>query len=383
MGLLYILLLVLVVGSAVYCILVIEAARRYRHRMFPAFAAAPVVPISVLKPLRGIEEGLAENLRSFLAQDYPSFEVLFGVDEPDDPALEVAMAVSREFPHVACRCLVTGTPSYRNPKVYSLERLVAAARYDLLVMSDSDIRVGPDLLRVIAAEFADQNLGLVTCPYRAVSGNSFWSRLEAIGINTEFIAGVLVARLIEGMKFAVGPTIVIRKKVLESIGGLQRVKDYYIDDFLLGKFAAGHGFGVELSAYVIEHHIGAQGFLDNLRHRVMWLRGTRRSRPKGYFGQIFTYTLPLALLLLILKPALWLLCISAILLRFVSAWAVAVYVLRDPLTSRSWHLLPLEDLLSWFFWLAALFGNTILWRGRRFALLPDGRFQPLERESAG
>jgi len=382
MTLLAALLALLAAGSLVYCLLVIEAARRFLRKTGPQDVRRRV-GISVLKPLRGLDEGLAENLRSFLAQDYGEFEVLFGVDEADDPALAVAEAVRREFPKVQSRCLVTGRSDYRNPKVYSLERLAEAARYDLLVMSDSDIRVTRDMLATLAAEFENSKLGLVTCPYRAVPGRSFWSTLEAIGMNTEFIPGVLVARMLEGMKFAVGPTIVMRRQVLEAIGGMQRVQDYYIDDFLLGKFAFEKGFGVDLSSYVIDHRIGSQRFWPNVRHRVMWLRGTRRSRPKGYIGQIFTYPLPLALLLLAVQPAWWPLPVASIALRAISAWAVAGAVLHDPLIKRRWWLLPLQDLVSWIFWVAGLFGNTIIWRGRRMALLRDGRFQPLEGGHAG
>ncbi len=376
------LLLVLVAGSCCYCLLVIEAARRHLRRKRSPKAVRPV-PISVLKPLRGLDDGLADNLRSFLAQDYPEFEVLFGVDQPDDPAIAVVEAVRKEFPGVSSTLLVTGSSDYRNPKVYSLERLSESARYDLLVMSDSDIRVTPGMLRTIAAEFADPALGLETCPYLAVPGRSLWSVVEAIGMNTEFIPGVLVARMLEGMKFAVGPTIAVRRETLDAIGGMQRVKDYYIDDFLLGKFAFEKGWKVDLSGYVIEHRIGSQKFFANLRHRVMWLRGTRRSRPKGYLGQIFTYPLPLALLLLAVNPSFWPLTLATAALRAASAWAVAGRVLRDPLMRRRWWLLPVQDLASWMFWVAGLFGNTIVWRGRRMALLADGRFQPLEGEPAG
>lgn len=377
MALVLVVLSLLAAGSLVYCVLVIEGARRYL-RARPEALRTPI-PISVLKPLHGLDEGLAGNLRSFLAQDYPRFEVLFGVDEPGDPALAVAEAVMKEFPHVECRRLVTGKPAYQNPKVFSLERLAAAARHDLLVMSDSDIRVSPEMLRVIAAEFQDARLGVTTCPYRAVAGRSFWSALEATGMNTEFTAGILVARLVEGMKFGVGPTMAIRRQVLEAIGGFGRVKDSYIDDFLMGKFAAERGFGVALSSYVIEHRIGAQRFAANMRHRITWLRGTRRSRPRGYMGQIFTYPIPLALLLAALAPSWWPLLPAAAALRFISAWAVAGRVLRDPLFVKRLWMVPLQDIASFLFWIGALFGNTVFWRGRRHVLLADGSFRPLEQ----
>ena len=192
---------------------------------------------------------------------------------------------------------MTGEPPYPNAKVYSLDRMLQAAQYDLLVMADSDIRVTRGMLATIAAEFQDARLGLATCPYRAVPGRSFWTTLEAVGLNTEFIGGVLVARMLDGMKFALGPTIAARRATLEGIGGFDAVKDFLAEDFVMGKLAAARGDGVILSSYVIEHHIGAQSLGANLRHRLRWNRSTRRSRPAGYVGQVFTNPLPLALLL--------------------------------------------------------------------------------------
>ena len=194
-------------------------------------------------------------------------------------------------------------------------------------------------------------------------------------MNTEFLSGILVARMLEGMRFAVGPTIVARKRVIETIGGWDRVKDYLAEDFVLGQFAAEAGFGVALSSYVIEHLIGSQAFLPNARHRLRWCRSTRRSRPAGYVGQLFTNPVPLALLLWIAAPAWWPLCLMALAARAAAAFAVAGGVLRDPLTARYWWLVPVEDLASFAFWAGGFFGNTITWRGRDYYLHTDGRFE--------
>ena len=185
----------LVAGSLVYCALTLIAAVRYRAVRPPEPAARPA--ISVLKPLAGVDEGLEENLASFFEQRYPQFEILFAVRSASDPAIFVLEKLRARYPAVPSRLIVTGEPPYPNAKVYSLDRMLAAAGNGLVVMSDSDVRVGPDLLRAIAAEFADEKLGLATCPYRAVPGRSFWSTLEAVGLNTEFIGGVLVARWLE------------------------------------------------------------------------------------------------------------------------------------------------------------------------------------------
>jgi ceramide glucosyltransferase len=201
--------------------------------------------------------------------------------------------------------------------------------------------------------------------------------MEAVGLNTEFIGGVLLARMTDGMKFALGPTIAARRKTLASIGGFDAVKDYLAEDFVMGKLAAERGYGVILSSYAIEHRIGAQRSGDNLRHRLRWNRSTRRSRPAGYIGQVFTNPLPLALLLWAAAPGWWPVVALTALFRAAAGWATAEYVLRDPLVRRFWWLVPVQDLVSFAVWIAGFFGNTILWRGRRYRLLSDGRFEPV------
>ena len=363
----------LVAGSLVYCVLTIVAAVRYRA-VRPPDLRDPV-PISVLKPLAGVDDGLESNLATFFEQDYAAFEILFAVRSEKDPAIGVAEKLRARYPNVPARLIVTGEPPYPNAKVYSLDRMLAAARHDLIVMSDSDIRVTPAMLARIAAEFHDPKLGLATCPYRAVPGRSFWNTLEAIGLNTEFLAGVLVARMLDGMKFALGPTIAARRRTLEAIGGFDAVKDFLAEDFVLGKLAAERGDGVILSSYVIDHCIGAQTLGANLRHRLRWNRSTRRSRPAGYIGQLFTNPLPLALLLWAAQPEWGPLAAATLLLRAAAAWATAGYVLRDRLTARLFWLIPVQDLLSFAMWIAGFFGNTILWRGRKYHLRADGRFE--------
>lgn len=367
--LLTLLLLTLLAGALVYSVIAVVAAFRYLAVRPPALAQAE--PVSILKPLHGLDLGLESNLRTFFEQDYPTFELLFAVREANDAAVAVVEKLRREYSHVASRLLVTGEPPYANAKVYSLEQMMAAAAHDLLVMSDSDIRVSKDMLRTVAAEFQDPHVGVATCPYRAVGGPSFWSRLEATGMNTDFIAGILTARMLEGMRFAVGPTIVARRRVIEAIGGFERVKDYLAEDFVLGKFAAEAGHGVMLSSYVIEHHIGSQDFRHNAAHRLRWSRSTRRSRPAGYVGQLFTMPFALAVLAAAWNPAVWPAVPVTFLVRAVAARVVSWGVLRARL---NWALVPLEDVAAFCFWVAGFFGNTIVWRGRTYHLERDGRF---------
>jgi ceramide glucosyltransferase len=362
-------LAVLLFGAAVYSLLSMLAAWRY----LSAHAAELrfFQPISILKPLAGLDAGLESNLRTFFEQDYPAFEMLFAVRHRDDAAVAVIEKLQAQYPRVESKLLVTGEPPYPNAKVFSLDRMLRVAAHDLIVMSDSDTRVEPHLLRSIAAEFQDPKLGIATCPYRALAENSIGSRLEAIGINTEFLAGVLVARMLEGMHFAIGPTIAARREALAAIGGFNRLKDYLAEDFVMGKFAAEAGFGVILSSYVIEHHIGGGDWRDVASHRLRWVRSTRRSRPLGYIGQLFTMTLPLALLMFAAAPEWWPAAMAAVMLRMASACVVS----RVARARIDWLLLPVEDVVAFVFWIAGFFGSTIDWRGRRYLVHSDGRFE--------
>jgi ceramide glucosyltransferase len=365
-------LLALLVCACIYSLLAVLAGLRYSAA--PGPEPGTFSPISILKPLAGADAALESNLRTFFEQDYQAFELLFAVEDADDAAVPIVEKLIRDYPQVPARLLVTGGPTYSNAKVYSLEQLLAAASNDLVVMSDSDTRVGPNLLRTVGAEFEDLSLGLETCPYRAIPGESLWSRMEATGLNTDFMAGILVARMLEGMRFAVGPTIAARRSVLQSIGGFPRLKDYLAEDFLMGKFTASAGYGVALSRYVIEHHIGNSDLKHNAAHRMRWVRSTRRSRPLGYFGQFLTMPLPLALLVCALHPNFWPVLPLTFIVRGVSAYVISERVLKAKL---SWVLLPVEDLATFFFWIAGFFGSTIVWRGRRYRLHRDGRFELL------
>ena len=363
-------LLLFLCGSLVYSVLQIAASMSYLSVRSPALETAE--PISILKPLAGLDLDLESNLRTFFEQEYPAFEILFAVRSENDAAVPVVQRLRQEYPKIPARLVITGEPPYPNAKVYSLEQMLKAAANDLVVMSDSDIRVTPDMLRKVAAEFQDKHVGVATCPYRAVPGASFWSQLEATGMNTDFWGSALVARMLEGMRFAVGPTIVARRRVLDSIGGFARLKEYLAEDFVMGKFAVESGYGVMLSSYVIEHHIGSETLEENIAHRLRWGRSTRRSRPAGYVGQLFTMPFPIALLVCLAWPAWWPVLPIAIVVRGLAAYAVSWKVLRARL---NWLLLPVEDVMGFCFWIMGCFGNTIFWRGRRYRLDSAGKFE--------
>ncbi len=363
-------IILLTLGGLVYLFLTIIAARKYLRN--PIESGAPL-GISILKPCHGADLGLEDNLRTFFTQNYTNYEILLATRAPTDPAVPIIQALQAEYPQVPSKLIHVGEPAYPNAKVWSLEHLKAAARYDILAMSDSDIRVDPEFLSTISAEFGSAKVDLATCPYRAVGGPRIWSRLEAAGLNTEFIGGLLVARMLEGVRFAVGPTIVARKHILDQIGGFEKLSHYLAEDFVMGQLAAEHGFGVILSRYIIEHHIGNEPLLTNFAHRLRWNRSTRRSRPAGYVGQVFTNPLPWAAALLF--TPWWPLGLATVAARIVTGMYLARTVLKG---QWSWLTIP-QDFLSLAFWVAGFFGNTIAWRDRRYRLHADGTFTLVKR----
>ncbi|HSM87644.1 MAG TPA: glycosyltransferase [Candidatus Limnocylindrales bacterium] len=365
-------LTVLLAGSLVYCVLVMVATRRYLRVKPPAAAAQP--PASLLKPLCGHDEGLEENLRSVFVQDYPDYEVILAVHRVEDPATPVAEKVMKAFAgKVPSRLIVTGDSPIPNAKAYSLNRLVREARHELLVMCDSDVRVNSDLLSILAREFQDERVGLITCPYLAVAGNSIWSHLEALGMNTELLGGVVVARMVEGMRFALGCALAIRRSVLDAMGGFGYLQEFLAEDFVIGQRTAAMGHEVLLSSSIIQHRIGSQAMMHNLAHRLRWARSTRRSRPAGYWGQIFTYPFPIALLLWAVHPSTWPLLVVTVALRAGAAVATQAFILHDPLFFKELWLLPIQDVLGFLVWMGGFLGDTIVWRDRKCTVLRDGR----------
>lgn len=357
---------VLAIGSLVFCVLAILAVRSYLRQPVGQLSQ----PVTILKPLRGLDLGLDENLRSFFTLQYREFELVFALQDTADPAHALVERLCAEHPHVTARIVITGPPpdGWNNAKCWQLARAWSDVRHDLVVMSDSDIRVTPDFLDRLEPSF-----DVATCPYRAVGGPSFWSRTEAIGMNTEFLSGVLTARYLEGVRFAVGPTLFCRKDVIAAIGGWEQLQEFLAEDFVIGNRAAEKGYRVGLSRQVVEHRIGSEPIGKNFAHRLRWYRSTRRSRPAGYVGQLFTMPLPLAILLVGVAPQWWPLA-ALLLVARVAAGVATMSLVSAKADPMSWIV---QDLLSFGFWVAGFFGNTIAWRDRRYILHADGRFTRL------
>jgi ceramide glucosyltransferase len=345
-----------------------------------------VPPLTLLKPLHGAEPGLAEYLAGFFDQDYPDYEILFCARDPNDAGLETARHVAARFPHIPAKFLSTGgRPDYINDKVISMEAMEAAASHDILVISDSDVRVSPGYLRAVAEPFADAKVGAVTCLYRGIAADGgLWARLEAVGMSVEMSAGVLAARAVEGMQFVLGPTMAFRREIIHRMGGFRVTADYCADDFILGNETFKLGSAVVLSHYVIDHMVINSGLVATLRHQVRWMKSTRFSRPKGHLGTAFTFGTPFGLLAWASSAALghpwWGLGLFAwsLATRFTLALAVGRQVVRDPSWFDLLILYPLRDLMGFGLWAASYFSSRIIWRGRIFQLLRGGRMRAAE-----
>ncbi len=339
-------------------------------------------PLTLLKPLAGAEPDLEAHLASFFEQDYPEFEILFCARQPNDAGLEIARRVAARYPHIPAKFMSTGEPPYINAKVASMELMEKAAAHDILVISDSDVRVTPDYLRAVALPFADEKVGGMCCPYRGIAaGGGLWARLEAVGMSVEMTAGVLVARMMEGMQFVLGPTMAFRRNAIQRMGGFKVTADYCADDFVLGNETHKLGQTVVLSHHAIDHIVINLSLMASLKHQVRWMKSTRFSRPKGHFGTALTFSIPFGILGLVaglLLGHLWwgvALLLWAIASREALSITVGRMVVRDPSWFNMVVLYPVRDLMGFFFWAASYMGSKILWRGRMFQLLPGGKMR--------
>lgn len=375
------------ITSTVFAAMVLAAVPRYLRERQLAEAELVVrpgftPPLTLLKPVHGAELDLDVHLASFFEQDYPQYEILFCARSEYDTGLETARRVAARYPQVPARFFSTGEPPYINAKVRSMELMEAEAAHDILVISDSDVRVTPDYLRAVALPFADGKVGAITCPYRGVADEGgLWARLEAVGMSVEMTAGVLVARMMEGMQFTLGPTMAFRRETIRSMGGFKVTADYCADDFVLGNETYKLGQSVVLSHHAIDHIVLNSSFWASMQHQVRWMKSTRFSRPKGHFGTALTFSIPFGLLGWMAGAATghgWLgiaLFAWSVITRLALSIVVGGRVVRD----RSWFnllmLYPVRDLMGFGFWAASYMGSQILWRGRLFQLLPGGKMR--------
>jgi len=336
-------------------------------------------PVTILKPLRGVDPEMYESFRSHCVQDYPEYEIIFGVSEPDDPAVEAVHRLMREFPNCKIRLLVCPEVLGNNRKTSNLVQMLAFAQHDHILINDSDIYVTADYLRRVMAPFARPQVGMVTCPYRGIAADTLGSKLESIGISTDFIAGVLAARQIEGgIHFALGSTLAMSRTALEAIGGLRPLVDYLADDFELGYRIAKAGYEVVLADIVVETHLPAYSFRGFFQHQMRWARSTRDSRRMGYVGLLLTFGLPWSIFAVLLAPLSWwswATLAAAAALRAAVALKVGIGIVHDRAVSRRLWLVPLRDLVAFGVWFASFADHTVHWRGEVF-ILEKGKIRP-------
>jgi ceramide glucosyltransferase len=364
-------------GMGFYVLCVWSARSFLRSSRKPAPAFAP--PVSILKPLRGVDPQMYESFRSHCVQDYPEYEIIFGVSDMDDPAVEAVHRLMREFPHCHIKLVVCPAVLGNNRKTSNLAQMLPQARYEHLLINDSDIYVTPDYLRGVMASFAQPQVGMVTCPYRGIAADTLGSKLESIGISTDFIPGVLAARGIEGgIHFALGSTLAISRTALDTIGGLVPLVNYLADDFELGYRVSEAGLSVVLADVVVETHLPAYSFRGFFEHQLRWARSTRDSRRMGYIGLILTFGLPWAMLSALLSPTAWwswTVLAAALVLRVAVALQVGLGVVHDRAVWRHLWLLPLRDLVAFMVWFASFADNKVRWRGDIF-VLENGKIRP-------
>ncbi|HSS99122.1 MAG TPA: bacteriohopanetetrol glucosamine biosynthesis glycosyltransferase HpnI [Terriglobales bacterium] len=365
-------------GVGYYSICLAGAVRFLQDRKiaYSSGRSSFLPPISILKPLKGTDPEMYESFRSHCLLDYPEYEIIFGVSEANDPAADLVRRLQSEFPQCAIQLVVCGRNLGTNRKVSNLAQMLPSARFDHLIVNDGDIRVQPDYLQRVIAPLADPQVGMVTCLYRGVPNNTLGSRLESIGISTDFSGGVLSAREVEkGIHFALGSTMAFRRSDLNAIGGFEAVVDYLADDYELGRRTSARGLKVTLSEVIVETFLPPYKFRQFFDHQLRWSRSLRDARRWGYIGVILTFGVPWALVVLAsIRGTYWAwgLAVLAVIMRMAVAVVVGRGVLKDRRVLPWLWLVPIRDLVAVAVWIASFAGHTVEWRGTSFTL-KDGK----------
>lgn len=379
------------VSSAVFLFLVLIASVRFKkhseqyRRSALRAAAGALPPVTIFKPVHGMEERLAENLESFFEQDYPEYEVIVGARSNDDPGIQLARAIAERHPKVKSRIVISGPPQWPNAKVFTLDKMIPLSRNDFFIISDSDVRVERDFLRNVIPPLFDRRVGLVSCLYRGDPAADFWSSLEALGMSVEMPSGVVVADMLEGIRFALGPAVALRRDALDAIGGIASTRDFYSDDYVLGNRIWGAGYKVIFSHHFIHHVLTPRSILRTLGDQLRWMKSTRHSRPWGHVGSGLTFAIPFGLLAFLSAAALGhatlglVLLAAAVLNRALQSVIVGWGLLKDPRALRLCWLYPLRDLQGFLVWAASFTSHRFYWRGETYCFTEDGRIIAQDR----
>jgi len=364
----------------IYYLIVIYSSWRYfraAKRSAACLAFAP--PVSILKPIRGQDPGAYENLSSFCRQDYPQYEILLCVDPDDQTVLPIVERLRRNFPERTIRILYGSGRIATNDKVAKLARLVSEAQHEFVVISDSDVRVRPDYLRQVTAPLARPNVGAVTCFYVSVEDKTFTDRLQNIGMMSDFYPGILVAWQLDGIKFALGPTIATTRTRLAAFGGYAAIENRPADDLLVGRLIAEQGYEVALLPYTIQTVADYGSFRELLHKRLRWIVVMRNLRPAGHFGLIFTLGLPWTLAAIAFHPTAPVLLAFAgvyLFLRVVMTAIIAGWGLKQPGALKNVWMIPVWDAVACAIWLVSFSRNSIRWRGADY-FIREGQLVPV------
>ncbi len=372
---------ILACGAIIYQFGAYFALGFFLKRPLPRLKGSSSPGVSLLKPVKGLDPDTYDCLASFMKLDYPKVQILFGVADPSDPVMPVLRLLQQKYPNVDSHIIICPQELGLNPKISTLRQLLPHADYDLLVISDSDVRVRPDLLTRLTAALQQPGVGLTTCLYRHGPVYTSGGALEAMSISADFIPSVAMAHYLEGIKFALGAVMAISKPVLESIGGLAAIADYLADDYQLGYRVSQTGLKVSLLPYVVETLGGRETIADYLTHQLRWARTYRVCRPVGYFAYGITFALPWGLLAWLtssLAPWGGRLALLCLLVRLIVASAAEYNCLRGRLPKRYLIMLPLKDLLSFILWILSFSGDKVIWKGTRYRVMPDGRLERLK-----
>jgi len=374
------LVLVLAATPLAYYVAATLAALRFFTRE-RARELAPYAPaVSLLKPVRGLDFGSYENFASFCRQEYPEYEILFGVGDDADPAVSLIQRIITDFPQRRIRLFIGAERIGANRKVNMLARLAREAQHETLVLTDGDIRVTPKYLREVVAPLADRTIGAVTSFYPGIAEKNLGAELEAIGAASDFFAGVLMANWMEGITFGLGASIVTTKEWVAKIGGFEAIADMLADDYELGHRVAKAGGKIVLSRETVWTMYPAQTAHSFWQHQVRWSRTVRLCRPLSFAGLIFTHVLPWPLLAALAAPAPWIATayLAAYLaLRLTMAWTVGVWGVSDNVVRRKLWLVPLRDAIHFIVWLASFASNRIHWGGEEYTIA-KGRLVPVQ-----
>ena len=380
-----------VFSSTIFLFMVLLAAIRWRGGARAAQKSAATTPesslpsVTIFKPVHGTEAELEKNLESFFQQNYPSFEIVLGAREADDAGLQVAERIRQRYPQIKSRIVASGPPTWPNAKVFSLSKMIPLSANDYFVISDSDVRVSPDFLREVVPALLDPKIGLVTCPYRGVSAGDFWSTLEALGMSVEMPSGVMVAEMLEGIRFALGPAVALRRDALDKIGGIAATADYYSDDFVLGNLIWSAGYKVIFSHHIIQHVLTPRSLKRTLGDQLRWMKSTRFSRPLGHVGTGLTYAMPFGVLGLVAGAASGRMALgvglfaAAFVNRVVQSVAVGWGIIGDRRALYLSWLYPIRDFLGFLTWLGSFSSRSFYWRGEMYRFSKGGRIIPQNR----